>query len=261
MSYNKSHNPYFSRWFSAIVFRVILLKLLSMVTILILVDGFLQYVVNCSFTTAIHVTILILVDGFLQYKNGEQAKAQMVVTILILVDGFLQYKMLSDVNKFATVTILILVDGFLQYSFGNGTSCRQGCHNPYFSRWFSAIWGVVKLSNQLGHVTILILVDGFLQYGQDCHNYNVVGCHNPYFSRWFSAIKLLKMGEKPLFRHNPYFSRWFSAISIYGDIIQTERGSQSLFQQMVFCNIHTKNNRYWQKIVTILILVDGFLQY
>ena len=38
-------------------------------------------------------------------------------------------------------------------------------HNPYFSRWFSAI----KLSNRIAlarEVTILILVDGFLQYEQ-----------------------------------------------------------------------------------------------
>ena len=36
-------------------------------------------------------------------------------------------------------------------------------HNPYFSRWFSAIFSIEFL-----------------------HFYNI--CHNPYFSRWFSAI-------------------------------------------------------------------------
>ena len=38
------------------------------------------------------VTILILVDGFLQYNMDLILKKLMTVTILILVDGFLQYK-------------------------------------------------------------------------------------------------------------------------------------------------------------------------
>ena len=37
-------------------------------------------------------------------------------------------------------------------------------HNPYFSRWFSAISKANEIVNE-------------------------VDCHNPYFSRWFSAIK------------------------------------------------------------------------
>ena len=37
--------------------------------------------------------------------------------------------------------------------------------------------------------------------------------------------------------HNPYFNRWFSAISFSNDVIITD------------------------DIVTILILIDGFLQY
>ena len=41
----------------------------------------------------ITVTILILVDGFLQYAHGEiLPNFELLVTILILVDGFLQYK-------------------------------------------------------------------------------------------------------------------------------------------------------------------------
>ena len=61
-------------------------------------------------------------------------------------------------------------------------------------------------------------------------------CHNPYFSRWFSAIKVLSDLECEKESHNPYFSRWFSAMlnSALKDI-----------------------NNY---MVTILILVDGFLQ-
>ena len=37
------------------------------------------------------VTILILIDGFLQYKKVRQRGVVSFVTILILIDGFLQY--------------------------------------------------------------------------------------------------------------------------------------------------------------------------
>ena len=36
------------------------------------------------------VTILILIDGFLQYKYGADRFDLEIVTILILIDGFLQ---------------------------------------------------------------------------------------------------------------------------------------------------------------------------
>ena len=61
--------------------------------------------------------------------------------------------------------------------------------------------------------------------------------HNPYFSRWFSAILKHIPYENLRQSHNPYFSRWFSAIgNIWGRGLNTKK-------------------------VTILILVDGFLQY
>ena len=60
--------------------------------------------------------------------------------------------------------------------------------------------------------------------------------HNPYFNRWFSAIEkehyLVQISEC----HNPYFNRWFSAID------------------MIILKVIGKE-------VTILILIDGFLQY
>ena len=60
--------------------------------------------------------------------------------------------------------------------------------------------------------------------------------HNPYFSRWFSAMKLGLLDNLSSLCHNPYFSRWFSAITKI-------------------------NTEIWQQeLVTILILVDGFLQ-
>mgnify|MGYP006895554052 CR=1 FL=1 len=41
------------------------------------------------------------------------------------------------------------------------SSCLS--HNPYFSRWFSAIWLAEEIVHEAEDVTILILVDGFLQ--------------------------------------------------------------------------------------------------
>ena len=61
--------------------------------------------------------------------------------------------------------------------------------------------------------------------------------HNPYFNRWFSAIKQMNDKENEYYCHNPYFNRWFSAINY---------------------------NNYTAAVdsnVTILILIDGFLQY
>ena len=59
--------------------------------------------------------------------------------------------------------------------------------------------------------------------------------HNPYFNRWFSAImekEFIKHSEES---HNPYFNRWFSAMQ-------------------------KKVNKMNLNKVTILILIDGFLQ-
>ena len=112
------HNPYFSRWFSAIVWNWNIQQK-SNVTILILVDGFLQ----CLFSITKHKSI---------YN----------VTILILVDGFLQWY-----NHFKKLTM-------------------SESHNPYFSRWFSAIELNMTKGKGGENVTILILVDGFLQF--DC---------------------------------------------------------------------------------------------
>ena len=42
------------------------------------------------------------------------------------------------------VTILILVDGFLQYGLTKVKLQTEVGHNPYFSRWFSAISYILK---------------------------------------------------------------------------------------------------------------------
>ena len=60
------------------------------------------------------VTILILIDGFLQCKTETMYIDCTYVTILILIDGFLQYELLNYTNNLVIVTILILIDGFLQ---------------------------------------------------------------------------------------------------------------------------------------------------
>ena len=112
------HNPYFNRWFSAIkilVFEQVSIK---------------------------EVTILILIDGFLQsdYWNNKDC-SEWEVTILILIDGFLQYISKKYIDEAVTdVTILILIDGFLQYWDNLPKGIKYESHNPYFNRWFSAIY-------------------------------------------------------------------------------------------------------------------------
>ena len=66
------------------------------------------------------------------------------------------------------VTILILVDGFLQSHKKKVIKMIYKGHNPYFSRWFSAI----------------VVIKGIKT--------KCIG-HNPYFSRWFSAIRKTKL--------------------------------------------------------------------
>ena len=60
--------------------------------------------------------------------------------------------------------------------------------------------------------------------------------HNPYFNRWFSAIGGTTICIYDVDSHNPYFNRWFSAIYLDKLVRDAE----------------------WR--VTILILIDGFLQ-
>ena len=53
---------------------------------------------------------------------------------------FCNYGMPFVRNLLSLVTILILVDGFLQcIKTYNLLDSNDYCHNPYFSRWFSAI--------------------------------------------------------------------------------------------------------------------------
>ena len=90
-------------------------------------------------------------------------------------------------------------------------------------------------SMDIQKVTILILIDGFLQFTSKGKEVNDE-CHNPYFNRWFSAILLKQWILVAQKSHNPYFNRWFSAIKWLTIIMVS------------------------QNCVTILILIDGFLQ-
>ena len=88
----------------------------------------------------VKVTILILIDGFLQFwLIIFQLAMQYKVTILILIDGFLQLIWSSSSYSISIVTILILIDGFLQYEYINNSNEIIASHNPYFNRWFSAM--------------------------------------------------------------------------------------------------------------------------
>ena len=115
MDWKRSHNPYFNRWFSAIKYNSLKHRADMTVTILILIDGFLQLGVFNSTEIKNEVTILILIDGFLQSNHAPNNRFWREVTILILIDGFLQYKLSTDeIISSLEVTILILIDGFLQ---------------------------------------------------------------------------------------------------------------------------------------------------
>ena len=85
-------------------------------------------------------------------------------------------------------------------------------------------------------------------------------CHNPYFNRWFSAILEVKRNEVPKYSHNPYFNRWFSAICISSICLNKISCHNPYFNRWFSAIINkTQDNTY--KTVTILILIDGFLQY
>ena len=76
----------------------------------------------------------------------------------------------------------------------------------------------------------------FCNIGENHEIIRLLKSHNPYFNRWFSAIELLDLLFTETNGHNPYFNRWFSAM------------------------IYRENCKELNRVVTILILIDGFLQ-
>ena len=101
-----------------------------------------------------------------------------------------------DNSNILDVTILILIDGFLQSTLSYFLLATCLRHNPYFNRWFSAIYVPLIGTEVIDDVTILILIDGFLQ-SVEVFNMNLEDfSHNPYFNRWFSAIKNKKIRQR-----------------------------------------------------------------
>ena len=197
---------------------------------------------------------------------------------------FCNFKYFNGANTDKLVTILILIDGFLQYNCSRAYFyCRR--HNPYFNRWFSAILSNTNYKVSLDTVTILILIDGFLQFKEIKVSFEFTYSHNPYFNRWFSAIEdIVNINGFFELCHNPYFNRWFSAIPIHCvfDMFWSSHNpyfnrwfSAIIWAPYIHHGVRCHNpyfNRWFSAIqviygvviavivVTILILIDGFLQ-
>ena len=87
----------------------------------------------------VRVTILILIDGFLQLDKIKVETIDYVVTILILIDGFLQYLVFTNNRRQSSSH-----NPYFNRWFSAIVEKKEGkktynCHNPYFNRWFSAI--------------------------------------------------------------------------------------------------------------------------
>ena len=86
------------------------------------------------------VTILILIDGFLQFmqiclkwvwmRSHNPYFNRWFSAMMSALHGMLWL---------VIVTILILIDGFLQLGGDKNGQSIKACHNPYFNRWFSAM--------------------------------------------------------------------------------------------------------------------------
>ena len=84
--------------------------------------------------------------------------------------------------------------------------------------------------------------------------------HNPYFNRWFSAIRKGSDFDGKCGGHNPYFNRWFSAINKLNKIFYDKYSVTILILIDGFLQSAYLYKCDWASIVTILILIDGFLQ-
>ena len=115
------HNPYFNRWFSAMA-KNLEIASFEEVTILILIDGFLQFSASK--------------DELEKLKGHNPYFNRWFSAMYISFIGSLYY---------SKVTILILIDGFLQYVISKTLSHSCKSHNPYFNRWFSAIKTLILL--------------------------------------------------------------------------------------------------------------------
>ena len=91
--------------------------------------------------------------------------------------------------------------------------------------------------------------------------YDTDTCHNPYFNRWFSAIKNKSvMPVQSITGHNPYFNRWFSAILLVKKKTVRLKSHNPYFNRWFSAIRSTSEEGLPFVNVTILILIDGFLQ-
>ena len=88
------------------------------VTILILIDGFLQFIDNLYYRNRSLVTILILIDGFLQSKKHLK-KYLMKISHNPYFNRWFSAIQGEEIEIYIeeSVTILILIDGFLQFEY------------------------------------------------------------------------------------------------------------------------------------------------
>ena len=114
------------------------------------------------------------------------------------------------------------------YNWKSIKQCRKG-HNPYFNRWFSAIIKMFCKTKHEYNVTILILIDGFLQFVSICSNIMIYSVTILILIDGFLQYEYKQFQIYELSGHNPYFHRWFSAIK--AKTLQEENKilSQSLF--------------------------------
>ena len=111
----KSHNPYFNRWFSAIqqrLFRV----------------GHSE-----------QVTILILIDGFLQYKHKNTMYRPCKCHNPYFNRWFSAIYYFHHMNSVTHSHNPYFNRWFSAINCRQSSNRTQRCHNPYFNRWFSAI--------------------------------------------------------------------------------------------------------------------------
>ena len=110
------------------------------VTILILIDGFLQYVVSfvLGFVSVCHNPYFNRwFSAIISYAYTHNIELE--VTILILIDGFLQYEQ-EKINKEDKIGHNPYFNRwFSAISLKARNIPFKYCHNPYFNRWFSAI--------------------------------------------------------------------------------------------------------------------------
>ena len=85
------------------------------------------------------VTILILIDGFLQSPLCGILFYVACVTILILIDGFLQYECSNHIHDLFNSHNPYFNRWFSTIPLETSTNTPSPSHNPYFNRWFSAI--------------------------------------------------------------------------------------------------------------------------